>query len=252
VSVRREIPPRAVEPDDVKAGRVDPHYRKTLARLLAAHALAEKLTALGYERALEAVKNAELRPAIEKNLVEERRHARLVYRALEELGINEQAADHTMVSAYRSPSFEAPRRFAERTRTELDLLMATVSVDMTGLIMIGVNYRDSSYAPHARAAELILEEEADHDALASDLLGQAVEHYGPLRVNLALRKWIPRAVNFFGPPGSGFTSDCIRFGLKTSDNAELAEIYLTMLERRTRQLGLRLPKLTPDYPHAAA
>ncbi|MGH7949739.1 MAG: hypothetical protein ACREQF_10975, partial [Candidatus Binataceae bacterium] len=109
-----------------------------------------------------------------------------------------------------------------------------------------------SYTPHARAAELILEEEADHDVFASELLGQAVEHLGPRRINLALRKWIPRAVNFFGPPGSGFTRDCIRFGLKASDNAELAEIYLTMLERRATQLGLRLPKLTADYPHAAA
>ncbi len=251
VRVGREIAPRTVGPDDIKAGRVDPQYRKTLTRLLAAHALAEKLTALGYERALEAVRDTELQPTIEKNLVEERKHARLVYRALEDLGLNEQASDRTMVAAYGGPSFEAPRYFAEHMRSELDLLMATVSVDMTGLIMIGVNYCDSSYTPHARAAELILEEEADHDVFASELLGQAVEHFGPRRMNLALRQWIPRAVNFFGPPGSGFTHDCIRFGLKASDNAELAEIYLTMLERRTTQLGLRLPKLTPEYPHAA-
>ncbi|MGH7949459.1 MAG: hypothetical protein ACREQF_09565, partial [Candidatus Binataceae bacterium] len=145
MTVRREIPPRTFGPEDVKAGRVDSQYRKTLIRLLAAHALAEKLTALGYERALEAVRDTELQATIEKNLVEERKHARLVYHALEDLGLNEQAADRTMVSAYSGPSFEAPRYFAEHMRSELDLLMATVSVDMTGLIMIGVNYRDSSY-----------------------------------------------------------------------------------------------------------
>jgi 1,2-phenylacetyl-CoA epoxidase catalytic subunit len=250
--VRREIPPRSVGADDVRAGRVAPHYRPTLTRLLAAHALAEKLTALGYERALRLVDEPELRPTLEKNLVEERKHARLVYRALADLEVSEQAADHSMVAAYRGPSFEAPRRFAEHTQGELDLLMASVAVDMTGLIMIGMNYRDSSYAPHAQASELILEEEADHDVFASELLGQAVERFGARRVNLALREWIPRAVNFFGPPRSPFTYDCIRFGLKANDNGELAELYLTMLERRTSQLGLRLPRLTPLYPHAAA
>ena len=35
--------------------RVDPHYTKSLIRLLAAHAIAEKLTALGYQRALETL-----------------------------------------------------------------------------------------------------------------------------------------------------------------------------------------------------
>ena len=40
---------------------------------------------------------------------------------------------------------------------------------------------------------------------------------------------------FFGPPGSGFTYDCIRMGLKSQENEELAALYLEMLDRR----GLR-------------
>ena len=31
--------------------------------------------------------------------------------------------------------------------------------------MIGVNYQESSYAPHCRAAEIILEEEAEHESV---------------------------------------------------------------------------------------
>ncbi len=60
-----------------------------------------------------------------------------------------------------------------------------------------------------------------------------------------------RAVNFFGPPGSGFTYDCICYGLKARDNQELAEMYVTVLERRADQLGLKLPELSPGYPHHA-
>lgn len=249
---RREFPARTVEAEDVRLGRVEPHYAKTLVRLLAAHALAEKLTALGYQRALDTVADPALRPVIEKNLGEERRHAAMVYRALREIGVSQEEADRTMMVAVKTPSFAAPLRFAKSAAGELDLLMASLSLDMTGLIMIGVNYRDSSYAPHARAAEKILDDEAEHELFAAGELARCVDRFGAEAVAAALKQWLPAAVNFFGPPGSGFSYDCIRFGLKARDNGELAELYLSMLERRLVHAGLAMPKLTPGYPHALA
>lgn len=250
--MRRQFAPGSVEAEDVKLERVEPNYRRVLTRLLAAHALAEKLTAIGYQEALSAVADPALRLVIEKNLAEERKHARLIYAVLEELGMSEEHADRSMVVVYKSPSFAAPRHFAEHPADELDLAMASVSLDTTGLIMIGVNYRESSYAPHARAAEIILAEEEEHDAFAADALRDAVEHFGIERTNAALREWLPRAVNFFGPPGSGFTYDCIRYGLKAYDNGELAELFLSQLERRVRYAGLEMPPLSSSYPHALA
>src|SRR5579863_1711866 len=250
--IRREFPPRSLNAEALNEGRVDSHYTKVLIRLLAAHAMAEKLTALGYQRALATLDNPALRPIVEKNFAEEKKHARLVYDALEEIGMSQQAADRSMVTVIKAPSFEAPSYFAGKAEGELDLLMASLSLDTTGLIMIGVNYKDSSYTPHARAAEVILEEEADHEVFASRQLGEAVESFGVDAVNAALRNWIPRAINFFGPPGSGFTYDCIRYGLKTRDNEELAELYTTMITRRCEQLGLAMPALTTAYPHHLA
>jgi 1,2-phenylacetyl-CoA epoxidase catalytic subunit len=248
--VKRLYAPGAIEAADVIEGRVEPHYTKILMRLLAAHAIAEKLTAVGYQRALETVGDADLRATIEKNLAEERKHARLIYQILEQLGTSEAHADRSMIPAMKSPSFEAPRHFAENAGDALELLMASLSLDVTGLLMIGVNYRESSYAPHQRAAEIILDEEEDHDTFAAGQLREAADRFGIDRVNAALREWLPRAVNFFGPPGSGFTFDCIRYGLKARDNGELAEMYLAMLERRFEQAGLELPHLTSIYPHA--
>jgi 1,2-phenylacetyl-CoA epoxidase catalytic subunit len=247
--VKRLYAPDAIEAADVIEGRVPPHYTKILTRLLAAHAIAEKLTAVGYQRALENINDANLRPALEKNLAEERKHARLVYQILERLGISETNADRSMIPMMKSPSFAAPRHFAETPGDALDLLMASLSLDVTGLLIIGVNYRESSYAPHRRAAEIILDEEEDHDTFAAGQLREAVDRFGPDRVNTGLREWLPRAVNFFGPPGSGFTFDCLRYGLKACDNGELAEMYLTMLERRVDQAGLEMPRLTSVYPH---
>jgi len=250
--IRREYPARTIDAAAVTSGRIDAHYRKILIRLLSAHAFAEKLTALGYQQALETIDNPVLRPTLEKNFREEKKHARLVYRALAELGVTEQQADRAMIAIVKAPSFEAAVHFAQHPAGEIDLLMASIALDATGLIMIGVNYRDSSYAPHASAAEIILEEEADHEVFASRQLGEAVERFGADRVTDALGQWLPRAVNFFGPPGSGFTYDCIRYGLKTRDNQELADLFLAMISKRCEQLGITLPALTPGYPHALA
>lgn len=250
--IRRQFALRAIEAADVKARSIEPLYVKALHRLLAAHALAEKLTAQGYQRALSSIDNPAIRPILEKNLAEESRHAALIYGLLAELGVSEIAAERMMITTRRAPSFEAPRYFAERAEGDLDLVMASLSLDMTGLIMIGVNYQESSYAPHSRAAEIILDEEAGHDLFAADALGEAVERFGPEAVSASLREWLPKAVNFFGPPGSGFSYDCLRFGLKSKDNEELAELYLTMLERRLAKVGLALPALTSSYPHALA
>src|SRR6202795_3386664 len=249
---RREVPPRALNSALTNEGRVDPQYTRVLIRLLAAHAMAEKLTALGYQRALATLDNSELRPIVEKNFDEEKKHARLIYHALQELGVSQQAADRSMIMVLKAPSFDAPSYFASKAEGELDLLMASLSLDTTGLIMIGENYKESSYTPHARAAEIILDEEADHEIFASRQLGDAVDRFGVQTVNTALRRWIPRAVNFFGPPGTGLTYDCIRYGLKSRDNQELAELYVTMLSRRCDQLGLELPSLSATYPHSLA
>jgi 1,2-phenylacetyl-CoA epoxidase catalytic subunit len=250
--IRRQFPRATIDSSHVRSGAIEPGYTKVLARLLAAHALAEKMTAAGYERALATVENQSLRTSISKNLAEERKHAALIYRLLEELGISEAVADRSMITARKGPSFDAPRFFAKHAAGEIDLLMASLSLDMTGLIMIAINYKDSSYAPHCRAAEVILEEEADHDVFAMAGLAEAVDRFGPDRMNSALREWIPRAANFFGPPGSGFTYECIRFGLKSRDNQEVAGLFLEVLGRRLKQLGLAMPLLTDSYPRALA
>jgi 1,2-phenylacetyl-CoA epoxidase catalytic subunit len=248
----RQFSPGSLEAADVLSGCVEGNFVRVLTRLLAAHAMAEKLTAMGYQRALDTLTRPELSTTIRKNLAEERKHAQLIYAALAEISVSETQADRSLITTLKGPSFSAPRHFAEHSAGELDLVMASVSLDMTGLIMIGVNYKESSYAPHARAAEVILAEEEEHELFASNVLRDAAERLGAEAVNAGLREWLPRAVNFFGPPGSGFTFDCITYGLKARDNHELAELYLKLLERRVRQAGLDMPSLTKDYPHTLA
>ena len=104
-----------------------------------------------------------------------------------------------MITVLKAPSFDAPSYFAAKAEGELDLLMASLALDTTGLIMIGENYKESSYAPHARAAEIILDEEADHEIFASRHLGDAVERFGVKSVSTALRRMASARGKFLRP-----------------------------------------------------
>ncbi|HLH78127.1 MAG TPA: Phenylacetic acid catabolic protein [Candidatus Binataceae bacterium] len=248
--IQPQFAPRALEVADL--GRIEPHYARVLIRLLAAHALAEQLTAEGYQRVSGTLEDPELRAEAEKNLREEGEHAALIYGLLADLGVDRAHADRAVIVLRRAPSFDAPRYFAQQAAGDLDLLMGSLSLDLTGLLMIGINYRESSYAPHARAADLILEEEAEHDVFGARVLTQAVDRFGIPSVAQALRRWWPMAINFFGPPGTGFTFDCLRFGLKQKDNQELAGLFASIMQRRLTQFGLELPRLSAAYPYTLA
>ena len=116
MALGRQFPARTVEAEDIRLRRVDSHYTKSLIRLLAAHALAEKLTALGYQRALETVTDDSLRKVIEKNLAEERRHALLVYRALREIGVTQEEADRALIPALSISSAPGARLIGQPSR----------------------------------------------------------------------------------------------------------------------------------------
>jgi 1,2-phenylacetyl-CoA epoxidase catalytic subunit len=248
----RSLAPCAVEAWEVRAGRVDPYYVKVLTRVLAAHAMTRKITAEGYRRMRDTIADPQLRALAEQNHADECRHAQMVYWMLEEIGVNARAAERTLLSAYRAPSFEALRFFTERARGEIDLLMAGLSLETTALLILGINYVDSSYAPHARLAHSVLEQKAAQDRAFTTLLMEGAARFGLQAVVKGLFNWLPMAANSFGPPGSGFTNECLRLGLKRQDNQELAELYLAMIARRCERAGLEIPRLSETYPRKVA
>ena len=228
----------------------DSSYRDTLVRLLAAHALAEKATAWGFARALPRASGDRRQHAIAKNIREEMEHARLIYDALDRLGVSESIADDLMTTAWHGPSFAAPRRFAEHDTDFIDVLLAGFCLDTGGLLMIGRNYARSSYRPHAEAAAAILRDERDHDAFAREEFRRAVGEYGAEAVQRKVDAWIPLGLNFFGPPRSRFTARCRAFGLKACDNSELADEFRAIVSRRLEEVGLAMPLLNAAYPFA--
>lgn len=226
----------------------EPAYRDTLVRLLAAHALAEKATSWGFARALPHIAAYRRAQVIAKNVHEEMDHARLVYDALAQLDVTEAAADKLLAIAWKGPSFAAPHAFATEDSTFVDVLLAGFCLDTAGLLMIGRNYARSSYRPHADAAGAILRDERGHDAFATAEFRGIVAEFGADAVQAKVDVWIPRGLNFFGPPHSRFTQQCRAYGLKACDNADLADDFRGLVARRLAEVGLRLPLLTASYP----
>jgi 1,2-phenylacetyl-CoA epoxidase catalytic subunit len=226
----------------------EPAYRETLVRLLAAHALAEKATGLGFARVVAGVQDADKRERLETTQREEMAHARRIYELLADLGVDEADADAIVAGAWDSPSFDAPRVFATAGGDWIDALLAGFCLDTGGLLMIARNYAVSSYRPHAEAADAIVREESEHDAFAAAAFHRAIAAAGSADVQAKVDVWIPRGLNFFGPPRSGFTAACRAFGLKAHDNDELAQAFRRIVARRLHAVGLRMPALSDGYP----
>jgi 1,2-phenylacetyl-CoA epoxidase catalytic subunit len=246
--VTRRYEPRSISAESLPE---ESDFRETLVRLLAAHALAEKATALGFARALPRMQGYRRQRVIAQNIQEEMDHARRIYDLLAELGVAESRADEITSAAWWGPSFDAPRLFSSTTVDTADVFLAGFCLDTGGFLMVERNYSCSSYRPHAQAADAILREEADHDAFAISEFRKAVDEFGRDIVQAKVDVWVPHGLNFFGPPRTRFTAACLELGLKSRDNAELAKEFAGIVEGRLRASGLRMPQVSPAYPHRA-
>ena len=247
--LRRQFPARSFEAEDVRLRRVDPHYVKILIRCSPRMRSPRSLP----RSAINARWIGRQRAAADNRKKSRRRtrHAAIIYRALAKFGVTQEDADRSMIPALKAPSFEAPLRFAKPrpmtrpTDGEAQPRHDRAADDrreLQGFQLRAARARRRSHPGRGGRARAVRGRRARE-------LGRAFRARGG---GGGAAQWLPAAANFFGPPGSGFTYDCMRYGLKVRDNGELAELYLSMLERRVGTGGLAMPRLTSGYPHALA
>ena len=219
--------------------------------MLAAHALAEKLWADGLKAALAQPANARLGPALERAAADACRHAVGTLGLLGQLELAAPALERLWSATSRSASFAPLGRFARGGLPGAEFAVAAQLLLLAGLLMVGVNYCESSYDPHRELAGQILEEAAEHEKLFAAGLEAGLEPDGVEALEQALGRWLPAGLDCFGPPGSGFCCQCLRFGLKAVDNGELAGLFGELVQRRFAALGVKCPPVGQDYPRAA-
>lgn len=124
----------------------------------------------------------------------------------------------------------------------VDILMMTFLIDR-GAFLLVEDFAQSSYAPWARFAKMVLAEEVGHMEFGNDFVRAQVEKLGSKKVQPALNKWWRVALNMFGPPTTRHTEQYIRLGLKFRSNEDRRQAFIGGAEKQIRDLGLRVPKL---------
>lgn len=220
-------------------------YRRTLLRLMANQAYAERHGSELYVPWINRAPGVEERRIIAQIACEELSHWRDVVELMGDLGVpwNE-------VSRYQSFHHFYPlaRLFVPVMRWT-DILMSTFLIDRAAYFLLE-DYARSSYAPWAKAVQETLEEETGHVNFGMEFLQVQMDKIGEPKVQRALNKWWRISLNMFGPPKSRHHDLYLRLGLKFRSNEDRRQIFIADGIRRIEEVGLTVPKLVRDrYPY---
>jgi ring-1,2-phenylacetyl-CoA epoxidase subunit PaaA len=240
-------------------GEITPFYREHLINLLFMQADSELAGALGYVPCVPMSPNVEEYLASSMIVKDEFRHARVVYKLLENLGeeVNSHVRGHDFT--YRLADSEAnigSQRAADDKRVNIfyypidswvDFCMFNFCMDRGA----GHQLEDSleaSYKPWARVLEGIFKEEKFHIAHGDNWvkrLAQDIKTHDAAQV--ALDKWFIRTMNIFGRPNSPKNKIYRELGLKRRDNHDVRLAFAQEVADRCKENGLKLTEWKPDW-----
>ncbi len=249
-----EAAKRIETPEDIT-----PFYREHLINLLYMQADSELAGALGYVPCVPMSPNVEEYLASSMIVKDEFRHARVVYKLLENLGedVNVHVRGHDFT--YRLADSEAnigSQRAADDKRVNIfyypidswvDFCMFNFCMDRGA----GHQLEDSleaSYKPWARVLEGIFKEEKFHIAHGDNWVKRlAQDKKTHDAAEAALDKWFIRTMNIFGRPNSPKNKIYRELGLKKRDNHDVRMTFAQEVADRCKENGLKLPKWEPDW-----
>ena len=241
------------------SSQMTPLYRESLINLLYMQADSELAGALGYVLCVKLSPNIEEFLASSMIVKDEFRHARVVYKLLENLGEDVDAHIHAHDLTMRLSDADAElgsKRAADDKRVNIfyypidswvDFCMFNFCMDRGA----GHQLEDSleaSYKPWARVLEGIFKEEKFHiahgDQWVKRLAQDAATHDA---AQAALNKWFIRTMNIFGRPNSPKNKIYRDLGLKRRDNHDVRLAFAQEVADRCKENGLSVPEWTPDW-----
>lgn|SRR5574341_549308 len=236
-----------------------PLYRESLINLLYMQADSELAGALGYVPCVKMAPSVEEYLAASMIVKDEFRHARVVYKLLENLGEDADAHVHKHDFTMRLSDSDAnigSQRAADDKRvnifyypidTWIDFCLFNFCMDRGA----GHQLEDSleaSYKPWARVLEGIFKEEKFHIAHGDNWVKRlAQEPKTHDATQAALNKWYPRTMNIFGRPNSPKNKIYRELGLKKRDNHQVRMAFAQEVTDRCKENGLQVPEWVPDW-----
>jgi 1,2-phenylacetyl-CoA epoxidase catalytic subunit len=229
--------PESIEQDSPMTR--DGEYRSKLLKLLADQARAELEASNTYSRWIPKAPGPEERMHLAEIAREETEHWYGTIKILEGLGVSVKEANDEWATNHWF--YTIVHLLIPRYRWE-DILMLTFLMDRCAFLLVE-DFAQSSYAPWARFAKQVLEEEQGHVDFGNGFVRSQVEKLGRHKVQRTLNKWWRVALNSFGPPMTKHTEQYIRLGLKYRGNEDRRKAFRQDCERQIQELGLRVPRL---------
>lgn len=230
-------------------------YRKHLVHLMMMQADSELAGAYGYVPWIAKAPDIKETLQVAQIVKDEVRHARVMYRLLEELGVDVQEYfsrhDFNMrvstgdIGTQRVADDKRVNIFYYPIETWYDFIMFNFCMDRGA----GHQLEDSldcSYKPWCDVMEGIFKEEAMHMAHGDSWVKRLAED-PKTRVPLqeALDRWYPRTMNIFGRANSPKNKLYRKLGLKKRDNDEVRQAFAKEIREKCSALGLRVPDWQP-------
>lgn len=234
-------------------------FRESLINLLYMQADSELAGALGYVPCVRMSPNVEEFLASSMIVKDEFRHARVVYKLLENLGQDVDAHvrghDFTMrlsdtdadLGSTRAADDKRVNIFYYPIDSWVDFCMFNFCMDRGAGHQLEDSL-DATYRPWARVLEGIFKEEKFHiahgDKWVKRLAQDPATHDA---AQTSLNKWFIRTMNIFGRPNSPKNKIYRELGLKKRDNHDVRMTFAQEVADRCKENGLTLPEWKPDW-----
>ena len=164
-------------------------------------------------------------------LADEARHAFLLYRVLDSLGVSQEEAvaiaeGKSGSGSSKSQSLEGPLAVTAPENEWIDVVLNCMFLDRAGRLMVG-NFAQSSFAPWATACKAILKDEDMHVGFGLTGFRRFLkEEKNREKLSRQVTRWYAYGLNFFGPPASSKDQALFDFGLKRKSNELLRRDYI--------------------------
>ncbi|HEY6041658.1 MAG TPA: Phenylacetic acid catabolic protein [Anaerolineae bacterium] len=251
--------------DEVRAAQmiaspkdITPFYREHLVNLLYMQADSELAGALGYVPCIPMAPTPEEFLAASMIVKDEFRHARVVFKLLENLGENADAHvakyDFTLrvsdtnadLGGMRAAEDKRVNIFYYPIDTWIDFVMFNFCMDRGAGHQLEDSL-DATYKPWAKVLEGIFKEEKFHIAHGDNWVKRlAQDPKTHDATQAALDKWFPRTMNIFGRAHSPKNKIYVEIGLKKRDNDAVRWTFAAEVADRCKENGLTVPDWKPD------
>ena len=196
---------------------------------------------------------------IVSNIVrDEVRHARAMYRLLEDakFGVDDWVEKMDFTFRVDDSQFLGDKRASEDKRVNIfyypidswsDFVMFNFLMDRGAGHQLE-DVKVSTYGPWRREIDRIFKEELTHIAHGDYWVKRlALDPKAKPEIQDALNRWWPRVMSIFGRPGSRKNKRYCDLGLKKRDNHEVRQTFAQEVREKAESWGLVMPLWTPEW-----